>query len=59
VAVETGSLRLTIGTTVVQLDAGDSIAYDADVQHAFLNPGEIDCVYYLAVTVPAREGGAG
>jgi len=59
VAVETGSLRLTIGATVVQLDAGDSVAYDADVQHAFLNPGEIDCVYYLAVTVPAREGGAG
>lgn len=58
VAVETGSLQLTIGATVVQLDAGDSVAYEADVQHAFLNPGETDCVYYLAVTVPARDGGA-
>jgi transcriptional regulator with XRE-family HTH domain len=58
VAVESGALRLTIGGAVVVLEAGDSVAYDADVQHAFANPGEIDCVYYLAVTVPGREGGS-
>jgi transcriptional regulator with XRE-family HTH domain len=58
VAVESGSLRLTIGSSVVDLDAGDSVAYDADVQHAFANPSEVDCVYYLAVTVPAKDGGA-
>lgn len=58
VAVETGSLRLTIGSTVVELGTGDSIAYDADVRHAFANPDDSECVYYLAVTVPPREGGA-
>lgn len=58
VAVETGVLRLTIGSTVIELCAGDSVAYDADVHHAFLNPGQTDCVYYLTVTVPAREGGS-
>jgi transcriptional regulator with XRE-family HTH domain len=58
VAIESGTLRLTIGGTVVTLEAGDSVAYDADVQHAFANAGETDCVYYLAVTVPGREGGS-
>jgi mannose-6-phosphate isomerase-like protein (cupin superfamily) len=56
--VEAGALRLTIGGVVVELEAGDSVAYDADVHHAFANPGETDCVYYLAVTVPEREGGS-
>ncbi|MGH2550137.1 MAG: cupin domain-containing protein, partial [Thermomicrobiales bacterium] len=58
VAVESGSLRLTIGSSVVDLHVGDSVAYDADVQHAFANFGEVNCVYYLAVTVPARNGRA-
>lgn len=56
VAVEAGSLRLTIGSSVITLEAGDSVAYDADVHHAFINSGETDCVYYLAVTVPVRDG---
>lgn len=57
-AVESGSLRLAIGSTVVELCAGDSVAYDADVQHAFANPSEPDCVYYLAVIVPSKDGEA-
>jgi transcriptional regulator with XRE-family HTH domain len=58
VAVESGALRLTIASTVVELGTGDSVAYDADVRHAFANPSDTDCVYYLAVTVPSREGEA-
>ncbi len=49
VAVEAGSLRLTIDGTAWMLAAGDSIAYRGDVLHRFANPGDVDCVYYLAL----------
>lgn len=49
VAVEAGSLRLTIDGTPWLLDAGDSIAYRGDVLHRFANPGDVDCVYYLTL----------
>ncbi|MDQ3696126.1 MAG: XRE family transcriptional regulator [Chloroflexota bacterium] len=49
VAVERGSLRLTIGAAVYALEAGDSAAYAGDRPHGFANAGDDTCVYYLAV----------
>ena len=56
-AVERGTLRLTINGTPYTLDAGDSIYYDGDCWHGFANPRDEPCVYYLAMDVkgqPAR-----
>ena len=57
VAVERGTLRLTINGTPYTLDTGDSIYYDGDCWHGFANPSDEPCVYYLAMDVqgqPAR-----
>jgi transcriptional regulator with XRE-family HTH domain len=56
VAVESGTLRLTVAGVPYDLDAGDSIYYAADVSHAFANPGDAPCAYYLAVDVPIGSG---
>ena len=57
VAIERGTLRLTVNGTPYTLEAGDSIYYDGDCWHGFANPGDEPCVYYLAMDVkgqPAR-----
>jgi XRE family transcriptional regulator, regulator of sulfur utilization len=54
VAVERGTLRLTIDGTPYVLQAGDSIYYDGDCHHEFSNPGRTACVYYLAMDVTDR-----
>jgi XRE family transcriptional regulator, regulator of sulfur utilization len=59
VAVEAGELRLTVGGAPYCLRAGDAISYEADVEHAFANPGEGPCVYYLAVHAPRERVAAG
>ena len=50
-AVERGTLRLTLDGVVHTLRAGDSIYYAGDCLHAFANPGSRPCVYYLAMDV--------
>ena len=50
-AVERGTLRLTLDGVVHVLHAGDSIYYAGDCLHAFANPGRQPCVYYLAMDV--------
>ena len=55
VAVERGSLRLTVAGGVYLLRAGDSIYYEGDCRHAFANPGPEECIYYLALEVPNHE----
>lgn len=49
VAVEAGTLRLTIDGTPWHLASGDSISYRGDVLHQFANPGDVDCIYYLTL----------
>jgi quercetin dioxygenase-like cupin family protein len=51
VAVETGTLVLTLDGRPSTLEAGDSISFDGDCVHAFSNPGAEPCVYYLAMDV--------
>jgi transcriptional regulator with XRE-family HTH domain len=51
VAVEAGTLLLTLDGERHLLRAGDSIYYDGDCLHAFANAGRTACVYYLAMDV--------
>ena len=48
-AVERGTLRLTLDGTPYTLFAGDSIYYAGDCWHAFANRSSTTCVYYLAM----------
>jgi transcriptional regulator with XRE-family HTH domain len=50
-AVERGTLRLTLDGVVHTLHAGDSIYYAGDCLHAYANPAARPCVYYLAMDV--------
>jgi transcriptional regulator with XRE-family HTH domain len=50
-AVERGSLRLTLDGVVHTLRAGDSIYYAGDCLHGYANPSAIPCIYYLAMDV--------
>lgn len=51
VAVESGTLRLTLADRVVELDAGDSVYFAADVAHGYANPGPTPCVYHVAALI--------
>jgi transcriptional regulator with XRE-family HTH domain len=57
VAVEHGTLALTIDHELHTLRAGDSIYYDGDCLHAFRNPRRTPCVYYLAMDVAGDPAG--
>lgn len=52
VAVEEGTLQLTLNGTAYLLQVGDSIYYAGDCHHAFANPGEKPCTYYLVMEIP-------
>jgi transcriptional regulator with XRE-family HTH domain len=51
IAVEQGSLLLTLDGTPYTLAAGDSIYYAGDCLHGYANPGQEPLVYYLAMDV--------
>lgn len=58
VAVQSGTLLLTLDGTPYTLEAGDSIYYDGDCLHAFANPrADRQCVYYLAMDVSGDRAG--
>ena len=58
VAIESGTLLLTINGTPYTLNAGDSIYYDGDCLHGFANPhSAASCVYYLAMDVSGDAAG--
>jgi transcriptional regulator with XRE-family HTH domain len=48
-AMERGTLQLTVDGTPYTLRAGDSVYYAGDCHHQFVNPGREPCVYYLAM----------
>jgi transcriptional regulator with XRE-family HTH domain len=58
VAIESGTLLLTINGTPYTLNAGDSIYYDGDCLHGFANPrSDAPCVYYLTMDVSGDAAG--
>jgi transcriptional regulator with XRE-family HTH domain len=61
-AVERGTLQLSLDDALHQLEEGDSMFYPGDCRHGFRNPRRAACVYYLAMDVagghPADTGPA-
>jgi XRE family transcriptional regulator, regulator of sulfur utilization len=51
VAIEAGSLLLTLEGRQYTLEAGAAIFFDGDCVHEFENPCDEPCVYYLAMDV--------
>lgn len=51
VAVERGSLTVTLDGVPHSLNQGDSLYYEGDCRHAFANPASKECVYYTAMDV--------
>jgi quercetin dioxygenase-like cupin family protein len=49
VAVEAGTLLLTLDGTDMELATGDSVFFPGDCHHGFANPGRRRCVYYLVM----------
>lgn len=55
-AVNTGTLELHDGVGWSRLDAGDSILFEADVDHLYRNPGSEEAVVYLVMTYVEAVG---
>ena len=55
-AVETGTLTLTLDGTEYRLGAGDSIYHEGDCQHGYRNDADTPCIYYLAMDVAGGSG---
>jgi XRE family transcriptional regulator, regulator of sulfur utilization len=51
IAVETGSLTVTIDGVDHTVSTGDALYYAGDCTHAFANTGHTECVYYTAMHV--------
>ncbi len=56
VVVESGSLRLTVDAAPVDLAAGDSAYFAADVAHGYANPHAAPCTYYVAALTMRSRG---
>jgi len=52
-AVETGTLTLSVAGTEYVLKAGDSIYHDGDCAHGYRNDAKTPCTYYIAMDVGA------
>jgi transcriptional regulator with XRE-family HTH domain len=56
VAVESGTLRLTVGDQVFDLRAGDSLYFAADVGHGYANATTEPCTYHVAALIMRPRG---
>lgn len=54
-AVESGTLTLSLDGTEYVLRAGDSIYHDGDCEHAYRNDGDTPCTYYLAMHIAGEH----
>jgi transcriptional regulator with XRE-family HTH domain len=52
--VAQGTVTIHVGKSRHELDAGDSILFDADVSHAYENPGPDEALMYLVMTYAER-----
>ncbi len=50
IVVTEGGLIVSIGVTETIMNQGDSIFFEADVEHSFNNPAEKPCGYYLVIS---------
>jgi transcriptional regulator with XRE-family HTH domain len=51
VAVDSGILRLRLDNREIDLNAGDSVYFAADVRHGYANPGTAPCTYHVAAMI--------
>jgi XRE family transcriptional regulator, regulator of sulfur utilization len=51
VAVQSGTLTLTIGEAELSLSAGDSVYFAADAPHGYANRGQTRCIYHVAALI--------
>lgn len=51
VAVDSGVLRLRLDGREIDLAAGDSLYFAADVRHGYANPATIPCTYHVAAII--------
>lgn len=56
--VTSGELELTVGKARHQLSTGDAIFFEADVPHAYRNPGSTHLTMYLVMSYANRVLGA-
>jgi XRE family transcriptional regulator, regulator of sulfur utilization len=58
VAVDRGTLRLRLDDREIDLTAGDSVYFAADIRHGYANPGPGPCTYHVAAIImrPRRPG---
>lgn len=56
-AVEAGTLSLSLDGEEIDVRAGDSVYYAGDCHHGFANRGAEACVYYLAMELAGSHGG--
>lgn len=52
--VTRGQLRVQVDEASYALDCGDALYFEADVEHEFVNTGDVDCDYFLVVCAPLR-----
>ncbi len=56
--VARGALSITVGSErPIALEEGDAILFEADVAHAYENPGDTETVVYLVVSHCSARGG--
>jgi transcriptional regulator with XRE-family HTH domain len=51
VAVQSGTLTLTIDERELSLSAGDSVYFAADAPHSYANHGQTRCIYHVAALI--------
>jgi XRE family transcriptional regulator, regulator of sulfur utilization len=51
VAVYSGTVRLRLERREIDLHAGDSVYFAADVRHGYANPGTAPCTYHVAAII--------
>ena len=54
VVVLTGTLRMTVGDRADDLEAGDSVVFDANIPHVYENPGSSEARYHDIIIYPNR-----
>jgi len=51
VVVDSGTLRLRLADREIDVTAGDSVYFAADVRHGYANPGAVPCTYHVAAII--------
>ena len=54
--VSRGALEIAIGGETHRLARGDAIEFEADGEHEYRNPGNVETVMYLVMTYADRRG---